>query len=71
MINKKKALLMVAAALLSCSVVATAFAASDNFSVKADELEYDLQTGEGKAKGHVVLLQNGGKATANNAVFNS
>ncbi len=71
MINKKKALLMVAAALLSCSVAATAFAAPDNFSVKADELEYDLQTGEGRAKGHVVLVQNGGKATANNATFNS
>ncbi len=71
MINKNKALLLLATVLLSCSVAMTAFAAPDNFSVKADELEYDLQTGEGRAKGHVVLMQNGGKATANNATFNS
>ncbi len=50
---------------------ATAWAAPGNFSVKADELEYNLQTGEGTAKGHVVLTQDGGKATADFARFNS
>lgn len=71
MMNKKKLLLAVAAALLSGSIAATAFAANDKFSVKADELEYDMQTGEGRAKGHVVLIQDTGKATATNAIFNS
>lgn len=67
----KKILLTAAAALLTLGLSATCLAAADNFSVQADELEYNLQTGEGEAKGHVVLLQNGGKATANYAKFNS
>lgn len=70
MIKMKKALLGAAAVLL-LSLSATAFAAPGNFSVKADELEYDLKTGEGIAKGHVVLQQDGGTATANSAKFNS
>lgn len=69
MIKNKKVLL--AAILLTFSMAATAWAAPDNFSVQADEMEYDLQTGDGTAKGHVVLIQNDGKATANEAVFNS
>ena len=70
MIINKKCLL--AALLLSLSVSTAVFAAApDSFSVKADELEYNLQTGEGEAKGHVVLKQNGGVATANYAKFNS
>ena len=71
MINKNKILLMLATAAITCSVAATAFAAPGKFSVKADELEYNLQTGEGKGKGHVVILQDDGKATANYATFNS
>lgn len=71
MINKKKMLLMLATAAISCSVAATAFAAPGKFSVKADELEYNMQTGEGKGKGHVVIMQDDGKATANYAIFNS
>ncbi len=68
---KNKALHILAAALLSLGIMSTALAAPDNFSVKADELEYDLQTGNGTAKGHVVLQQNGGTATADYAEFNS
>ena len=71
MINKNKILLMLATAAITCSVAATAFAAPGKFSVKADELEYNMQTGEGKGRGHVVILQDDGKATANYAVFNS
>lgn len=71
MINKKYIMVLAAAALLSFGLQSAAFAAADNFTVKADELEYDLQTGEGTAKGHVVLTQDGGKATANYAKFNS
>ncbi len=67
----KKILLTAAAALLTLGLSATCLAAADNFSVQADEMEYNLQTGEGEAKGHVVLLQNGGKATADYAKFNS
>ena len=43
MIDKKKVLLMLATAAISCSVAATAFAAPGKFNVKADELEYDRQ----------------------------
>ncbi len=68
---KNKALHILAAALLSLGIMSTALAAPDNFSVKADELEYDLQTGKGTAKGHVVLQQDGGTATADYAEFNS
>ena len=71
MIDKKKVLLMLATAAISCSVAATAFAAPGKFNVKADELEYDMQTGQGKGKGHVVIVQDDGKATANYATFNS
>lgn len=68
---KNKALHILAAALLSLGIMSTALAAPDNFSVKADELEYDLQTGNGTAEGHVVLQQDGGTATADYAEFNS
>ncbi len=71
MINKKKIMLAAAAVLLSLGMAATAMAAPGQFSVQADELEYDMKTGEGTAKGNVVLLQDGGKATADFAVFNS
>lgn len=69
---KNKFLLAAATALLAVSVCASAWAAAPSkFSVQADELDYNLKTSEGEAKGHVVLLQDGGKATANYAKFNS
>lgn len=71
MINKKKIMLAAAAVLLSLGMAATAMAAPGQFSVQADELEYDIKTGDGTAKGNVVLLQDGGKATADFAEFNS
>lgn len=71
MFNKKTVLALAVTALFSFGACSAALAAPDNFSVKADELEYDLQTGEGIAKGHVVLTQDGGKATADYAEFNS
>ena len=71
MINKKKALLMLATAAICCGMASTAFAAPGNFNVKADELEYDLQSGKGLGKGNVIIVQDDGKATANYANFDS
>ena len=62
---------MLATAAICCSMATTAFAAPGKFNVKADELEYDLQTGKGLGKGNVVILQDDGKATANYANFDS
>lgn len=61
MAYKNKLLLTMAAAVLAAGITATAFAAPGNFSVQADELEYDLGSGEAVAKGNVVLMQYGGK----------
>ena len=52
-------------------LMSTALAKGSNFSVKADTIEYDMQSGDGTAKGNVVLKQDGGTATAANAEFNS
>ena len=71
MINKKKALLMLATAAICCGMASTAFAAPGKFNVKADELKYDLQSGKGLGKGNVIILQEDGKATANYANFDS
>lgn len=71
MAYKNRLLLAAAAALLSLGLATTALAAPSNFSVQADELEYDLGSGEAVAKGNVVLKQDGGVATANYARFNS
>lgn len=71
MFNKKQWLAVAVAGLLVLGNPLGVEAAPDNFSVTADELDYDFQTGEGVAKGHVVLMQNGGKATAQQANFNS
>lgn len=68
---KNRLLLTAVAAILAAGMATTAFAAPGSFSVQADELEYDLQTGEAVAKGNVVLMQDGGRATANYAKFNS
>ena len=71
MIMKKKLILAMVAMALTLGLHSCVWAAANNFSVKADELEYNLQTGEGEAKGHVELKQDGGVATANYAKFNS
>ena len=71
MINKKKAMLMLATAVICCGMASTVFAAPGKFNVKADELEYDLQTGKGLGKGNVIIVQDDGKATANYANFDS
>ncbi len=52
-------------------MTSAAMAAPSNFSVSADELDYNLKTGDGEAKGNVVIVQDGGRATANHAKFNS
>ena len=57
MINKKKALLMLATAAICCGMASTAFAAPGKFNVKADELEYDLQSGKGLGKGNVIIYK--------------
>ena len=56
MINKKKALLMLATAAICCGMASTAYAAPGKFNVKADELEYDLQSGKGLGKGNVIIV---------------
>ena len=71
MAYKNRLLLTMATAVLAAGITATAFAAPGNFSVQADELEYDLGSGEAVAKGNVVLMQDGGRATADYAKFNS
>lgn len=56
----------------SSALYVPAFAAQDSgFNVKADEIEYDMTSGNGTAKGNVVILHDGGKATAAAAEFNS
>lgn len=71
MAYKNRLVLAATAALLTLGLATTALAAPSNFSVQADELEYDLGSGEAVAKGNVVLKQDGGVATANYARFNS
>lgn len=67
-----KILLAATCALLIMGMTASAWAAAPSkFSVQADEMEYDLQTGDGEAKGHVVIIETTGKATADYAKFNS
>lgn len=58
--------------LVSSALYVPAFAAQGSgFNVKADEIEYDMTSGNGTAKGNVVILHDGGKATAAAAEFNS
>ena len=66
----KKILMVVATAALTLGIMASASAAG-KFSVKADELQYDLESGSGLAKGNVVAVQDNGRATADYAEFNS
>lgn len=65
----KKFLLSLAA--FACISFANLAFAAGNFSVSADELEYNLKTGEGSATGNVVLTQDGATTTCNSAKFNS
>lgn len=56
----------------SSALYVPAFAAQGSgFNVKADEIEYDMTSGNGTAKGNVVILHDGGKARAAAAEFNS
>lgn len=56
----------------SSALYVPAFAAQGSgFNVKADEIEYDMTSGNGTAKGNVIILHDGGKATAAAAEFNS
>ncbi len=60
--------------LLMAAMTAVVYAAepgSNKYSVTADELEYDVETGEGRARGHVVLADNLGTARGEEATFNS
>lgn len=70
MINKKL-LTALAAGIMVCGLAATALAAPGKFSVQADELDYDMKSGQAVAKGHVVIIQDNGKATGDNATYNS
>lgn len=70
MINRKHINMIVAFA-ATCLITGTAFAAPGKFTVQADELDYDMKTGIAVGKGHVVLIQDNAKATANNATYNS
>lgn len=72
MVRKKDLLMLAAAAALSLGLTAGALAAEPNrFSVAADELEYDIASGEGEARGSVVIADELGTATGDYARFNS
>lgn len=72
---KIKSVAVLAAAFMllgSSALYVPAFAAQGSgFNVKADEIEYDMTSGNGTAKGNVVILHDGGKAAAAAAEFNS
>lgn len=71
MLNKK-VISAIATGLLVFGMATSAFAAAPSkFSVQADELDYDMKTGEALAKGHVVIIQDNSKATGDNAQYNS
>lgn len=70
MINKKF-IIMMATGLLVAGMSAIALAAPQKFSVQADELDYDMKSGEAVAKGHVIIIQDNVKATGDNATYNS
>ncbi len=41
------------------------------FNLSGDDIEFDMESNLGVAKGHVVLMQDGGRATGNYAQFNN
>lgn len=68
----KKIAGMIVTGLLVFGLVGGVYAAPpSNFSVQADELDYDMKTGEAIAKGNVVIMQDGSKATGEVANYNS
>lgn len=67
----KMTVTMILGILLVSGLMSTALAADSSFSVKADTIEYDMQSGNGTAQGNVVLTQDGGTARAAKAEFNS
>ncbi len=70
MINKKY-MAALAAGILTCGLAVSAWAAPGKFTIQADELDYDMKSGVAVGKGHVVIIQEDGKATADNATYNS
>lgn len=70
MINKKY-MAALATCILTCGIAVSAWAAPGKFTIQADELDYDMKTGVAVGKGHVVIIQEDGKATADNGTFNS
>lgn len=67
----KKIALFMTFSICLFSGVSVSAAGTENFSVKADEIEYDMGSGAGTAKGNVVIVHSGAKATADSAVFNN
>ena len=65
----KMTIIMIIGIFFMVGMLGTACAQGSNFSVKADTIEYDMQSGDGMAKGNVVLKQDGGTATAANAAI--
>ncbi len=56
---------------LTCGLATGVYAAPGKFTVQADELDYDLKSGQAVGIGHVVIIQDNAKATADHATFNS
>lgn len=63
---KKKSFLAMLAFMAMVSNVCFA-----GFSLSADDVDFDMESNLGVAKGNVVLMQDGGKATGNYAQFNN
>ena len=51
----KMTIVMMIGIFFMVGMLGTACAQGSNFSVKADTIEYDMQSGDGMAKGNVVL----------------
>lgn len=66
---KNKMLLL--AAVLTLGLATSCYAADNKYSVSADELNYDMATGVGEARGNVVITSEDGKSYAKYARFNS
>lgn len=68
----RKYMTTIATGLLLFGLTTCAWAATPSkFSVQADELDYDMKSGEAVATGHVIIIQDNGKATGDKATYNS
>ena len=70
MINKRLGAIL-SICVLTCGLAAGVYAAPGKFTVQADELDYDLKSGQAVGIGHVVIIQDNAKTTADHATFNS